>query len=60
MNTPHQTNQSVVGQTTDFTCGPAALATLLTHYYGRPASEEAFTERSITESRNAPLQGRTL
>lgn len=41
--------QSVVGQTTDFTCGPAALATLLTHYYGRPVSEETFTERSVAD-----------
>ncbi|PIG97331.1 peptidase C39 bacteriocin processing [Deinococcus sp. UR1] len=40
---------SVVGQTTDFTCGPAALATLLTHYYGRPVSEETFTERSVAD-----------
>ncbi|WP_158680005.1 C39 family peptidase [Deinococcus sp. NW-56] len=41
--------QAVVGQTTDFTCGPAALATLLTHYYGRPVSEETFTERSVAD-----------
>ncbi|MBI0446898.1 C39 family peptidase [Deinococcus sp. DB0503] len=41
--------QSVVGQTTDFTCGPAALATLLTHYYGRPVSEATFTERSVAD-----------
>lgn len=40
---------SVVGQTTDFTCGPAALATLLTHYYGTPMSEAAFTERAIAD-----------
>lgn len=41
--------QSVVGQTTDFTCGPAALATLLTHYYGTPVSEQTFTERSVAD-----------
>lgn len=41
--------QSVVGQTTDFTCGPAALATLLTHYYGRPVSEQTLTERSVAD-----------
>ncbi|KEF35028.1 hypothetical protein RDMS_03085 [Deinococcus sp. RL] len=40
---------SVVGQTSDFTCGPAALATLLTHYYGRPVSEQTFTERSVAD-----------
>lgn len=34
----------VVGQTSDYTCGPAALATLLTHYYGTPVSEAHFTE----------------
>ena len=32
--------QTTVGQTTDFTCGPAALATLLTHYYGSPVTEQ--------------------
>lgn len=42
---------SVVGQTTDFTCGPAALATLLTHYYGRPVSEATFTERAVDDMR---------
>ncbi|MBB6017165.1 C39 family peptidase [Deinococcus radiopugnans] len=41
--------QSVVGQTTDFTCGPAALATLLTHYYGRPVAEQTLTERSVAD-----------
>ncbi|MFN4252846.1 C39 family peptidase [Deinococcus sp.] len=40
---------SVVGQTTDFTCGPAALATLLTHYYGQPVSEQTLTERSVAD-----------
>lgn len=41
--------QGVVGQTSDFTCGPAALATLLTHYYGRPVSEAVFTERAVND-----------
>ncbi|MPY67921.1 peptidase C39 bacteriocin processing [Deinococcus sp. SDU3-2] len=41
--------QSVIGQTSDFTCGPAALATLLTHYYGRPVSEKTLTERSVAD-----------
>ncbi|WP_144012309.1 cysteine peptidase family C39 domain-containing protein [Deinococcus sp. LM3] len=40
---------SVVGQTSDFTCGPAALATLLTHYYGRPVAEQTLTERSVAD-----------
>ncbi|MCR6632474.1 MAG: cysteine peptidase family C39 domain-containing protein [Magnetospirillum sp.] len=31
--------QSVVRQEHDFSCGSAALATLLTHHYGRPTSE---------------------
>lgn len=41
--------QNVIGQTTDFTCGPAALATLLTHYYGTPVSEQTFTERAVAD-----------
>lgn len=41
--------QTTVGQTTDFTCGPAALATLLTHYYGSPVTEQMFTERAIAD-----------
>ncbi|MGC8817575.1 MAG: cysteine peptidase family C39 domain-containing protein, partial [Candidatus Hadarchaeum sp.] len=28
-----------MGQTDWYTCGPAAVATLLTHYYGLPTSE---------------------
>lgn len=32
--------QSVVRQEHDFSCGSAAVATLLTHHYGRPISEE--------------------
>jgi hypothetical protein len=35
--------ETVVRQQFDFSCGSAALATLLTHHYGRPTSEtEAF------------------
>ncbi|MGB9861638.1 MAG: C39 family peptidase [Candidatus Bipolaricaulaceae bacterium] len=30
----------MVGQTDWYTCGPAAVATLLTYYYGIPATEE--------------------
>lgn len=39
----------VVGQTTDYTCGPAALATLLTYYYGTPVNEEALTVRAVND-----------
>jgi len=31
--------RGVIGQTTWYTCGPAALATLLTEYYATPATE---------------------
>lgn len=41
--------KGVTGQTTDFTCGPAALATLLTHYYGTPVTEQVFTERAMAD-----------
>ena len=35
----------IIRQQYDFSCGSAALATLLTHHYGRPATEvEIFTE----------------
>lgn len=37
--------RSVVRQQHDFSCGSAALATLLTYHYGRPTTEaEAFTQ----------------
>lgn len=41
--------RSVIGQSTDFTCGPAALATLLIYYYGTPVSEQSFTERAMAD-----------
>lgn len=49
--TPYRTLRyaSVIGQTSDFTCGPAALATMLTHYYGRPVSEQTLTKRSMAD-----------
>lgn len=53
----------VIGQTSDFTCGPAAIATLLTHYYGQTVSEQSVTERSVAdmESRGkAVTEGLTL
>jgi len=31
--------EGVIGQTDWYTCGPAAVATLLTHYYGIPTTE---------------------
>jgi len=45
----------VIGQTSDFTCGPAALATLLTYYLGRPTTERAMTERTLAASRSRGL-----
>ncbi|QLG13283.1 C39 family peptidase (plasmid) [Deinococcus sp. D7000] len=54
---------SVVGQTSDFTCGPAAIATLLTHYYGQPVSEQSVTERSVADMNSrgkAVTEGLTL
>lgn len=41
--------QRVIRQQYDFSCGSAALATLLTHHYGRPTTEEQ-TFRSMYES----------
>lgn len=53
----------VIGQTSDFTCGPAAIATLLTHYYGQPVSEKSVTERSVVDMQSrgkAVTEGLTL
>jgi uncharacterized protein len=38
--------QGVVGQTSYYTCGPAAIATLLIHYYGIETSEQEILELS--------------
>ncbi len=40
---------SVIGQTTWYTCGPAALATLFTYYYGAPVSEQEFTTLTVND-----------
>lgn len=56
--------EGVVGQTDWFTCGPAALATLLTFYYDMPSTEEEMLEaalRSETEADNLnPEEGLSL
>ena len=53
--TPYRTlrYEGVVGQTTYYTCGAAAVATLLTHYYDRPTTEAeilALSETAMAES----------
>ncbi|WP_008295090.1 C39 family peptidase [Congregibacter litoralis] len=42
----------VVRQERDFSCGAAALATVLTHYYGEPVSEAALLEQLLRERVN--------
>ncbi|MCF3624139.1 cysteine peptidase family C39 domain-containing protein [Planktothrix agardhii 1801] len=46
--TPYRTlrYQGVIGQTNYYTCGPAAVATLLTHYYGQPTGEAEILDLS--------------
>lgn len=46
--TPYRTirYEGVIGQTSYYTCGPAAVATLLTHYYGQPTTESEILELS--------------
>jgi len=46
--TPYRTlrYEGVIGQTSYYTCGPAAVATLLTHYYGQPTAESEILELS--------------
>ncbi len=53
----------VVGQADWYTCGPAAVATLLTHYYGIPTPEgEALelAERFMAEAGFEPGPGRGI
>lgn len=38
--------EGVIGQTSYYTCGPAAVATLLSHYYGQPTAESEILELS--------------
>jgi len=52
----------VVGQTDWYTCGAAAVATLLTYYYNDPATEEEVLEVAIEETKRSgkdPLEGLT-
>lgn len=52
----------VVGQTDWYTCGAAATATLLTYYYGDPATEGEILEVAIKETERSgkdPLKGLT-
>jgi hypothetical protein len=46
--TPYRTlrYEGVIGQTSYYTCGPAAVATLLTHYYSQPTAESEILELS--------------
>ncbi len=48
--TPYRTlrYEGVIGQTSYYTCGPAAVATLLTYYYDRPTTEAEILELSET------------
>ena len=43
----------VVGQTDWYTCGAAAVAMLLTYYYGDPATEEEVLEVAIEETKKS-------
>jgi len=52
----------VVGQTDWYTCGAAAVATLLTYYYNDPATEAEILEVAIKETEASgkdPLEGLT-
>jgi predicted double-glycine peptidase len=40
----------------DFSCGSAALATLLTHHYGHPINEQAVFERMYAQGDRAKIQ----
>lgn len=55
--------QGVVGQTSYYTCGPAAVATLLRYYYGINTSETEILELShqaIKESGKNPEDGKGI
>jgi len=55
--------QGVVGQTSYYTCGPAAVATLLNYYYGINTSETEILELSnqaIKESGKNPEAGKGI
>lgn len=48
--------RSVVRQEHDFSCGSAALATLLTHHYGRPTSEAQAFEAMFANGDQPTIQ----
>lgn len=48
--------RATVRQQFDFSCGSAALSTLLTHHYGRPVSEQAVFEQMIVRGDRAKIQ----
>ncbi|MFM7408997.1 MAG: C39 family peptidase [Cuspidothrix sp.] len=55
--------QGVVGQTSYYTCGPAAVATLLRYYYGINTSETEILELShqaIKETGKNPEEGKGI
>ncbi|AOC51379.1 putative peptidase [Microcystis aeruginosa NIES-2481] len=63
--TPYRTirYQGVVGQTSYYTCGPAAVATLLIHYYKINTSEKEILElahQAIKESGKNPEEGKGI
>ncbi len=55
--------EGVVGQTNYYTCGPAAVATLLIHYYGIESGEMEILElahQAIRERGGNPEEGRGI
>lgn len=48
--------RATVRQQFDFSCGSAALSTLLTHHYGRPTTEQAVFEEMIVRGDRAKIQ----
>lgn len=48
--------RNVVRQKTDYSCGAAALATLLTHYFGEKTSEETVLKTVLTQADEEALK----
>jgi uncharacterized protein len=48
--------RATVHQQFDFSCGSAALSTLLTHHYGQPVSEQTVFEQMIVRGDRAKIQ----
>lgn len=48
--------RATVRQQFDFSCGSAALSTLLTHHYGRPVTEQVVFEEMIVRGDRAKIQ----